>query len=484
MKILLKLIYRAGDIVDVQPVLALFLGGALLAVFLHTFLRKPAPAEASTTSLVWTLYHHATSLAWSLTLVALLLGALSLLRSYLRQTLAAFQHDHGRVTAANYNAVQTIWGPEQVQRGLHVELFYDEEVTERIEFEDLSKPAIIRKKMVRNDVTSNPFIAESHRVSLRQNPRRKGSAFYGGYDTDCHFSWRLKSPADRPVKCLLKFPLPSAGAMYDGLTASLDGRDVLPSMQLKDGTLLLSRELAPGQALDLAISFTSRGMSSWYFQVREAREIRDFTLSLTLPDLAKARLNFPEGCMTPTQIAATTDRHGSVLTYRLDHAISDKGMGISLPTLPQPGAATGAILAETERAWLFVYAMLVLGLVLAGIPHAVLLAILFGAVSACIYGLTGELSDFLPNFPGAALLILAPLFLLLAGLLVRSGAAGGKLLALQLLLFGLLYPALAGLDSDRQALYFDICAIVFIAAAAWQLARKVGIAETLTPAHA
>ena len=40
--------------------------------------------------------------------------------------------------------------------------------------------------------------------------------------------------------------------------------------------------------------------------------------------------------MTPGNIQPTADGQGSVLTYRLDHAISNKGMGISLPTLPQP----------------------------------------------------------------------------------------------------------------------------------------------------
>ena len=42
--------------------------------------------------------------------------------------------------------------------------------------------------------------------------------------------------------------------------------------------------------------------------------------------------------MTPTDIKSTADGLGSVLTYRLDHAISNKGMGIALPNLPQPGA--------------------------------------------------------------------------------------------------------------------------------------------------
>jgi hypothetical protein len=275
------------------------------------------------------------------------------------------------------------------------------------------------------------------------------------------------------LNSILKFPLPAVGAMYDDLSATLNGKDVLPQMQLKDGALLLPRDLKPNETLDLSIAFKSRGMSFWYFQVKEAREIRDFTLTLTLADLPKARLNYPEGCMTPTAIKPTANNQGCVLTYRLDHAISSKGMGISLPTLPQPGATTNAVLDEVERGWLLIFAMLVLGLTLAGANHAPLLSILFAAAAACAYGLLADFSDFLFGFWGTAALILLPMFALLAWLLLRVAPAFGKALALQLLLFGILYPSVAGLDADRQTLYFNLCALTFLALTAWPLAGKL-----------
>jgi len=469
--VLFKLIGRASDLVDVQPVIALFLGGALLAVFLTTvFHSKPDTGPDARFGVFWTLYRQLTRVLWALLLVTFLLGALSLLRVYLHQTLAGFQRSHGRVTQANYNAVQTIWGAEQDQGELQLEIFHEEQVTERIESEDLTKPAVLRKKTVRHNLTANPFVAARHEVTLRQNARKKGSALYGGYETACRFTWRLKNPANRDLNSILKFPLPAATAMYDDLSATLNGQDILSQMQLKDGALLLTRELKANEALELSIAFKSRGMTFWYFQVKEPREIRDFTLTLNLPDLPKARLNYPEGCMTPTAIRATTNNQGCVLSYRLDHAISSKGMGISLPTLPQPGATTNAVLAEVERGWLLIFAMLVLGLTLAGADRAPLLSILFAAGSACAYGLLGDFSDLLFGFWGTAALILLPMFVLLAWLLLRVAPAFGKGLALQLLLFGILYPSVAGLDAARQTLYFNLCALIFLALAAWQLA--------------
>ncbi|MDB6123193.1 MAG: hypothetical protein JWQ71_2186 [Pedosphaera sp.] len=398
-QLLSKLLGRAGDLSDVQPLIALFLGGALLAVFLSVmFHRKSKSSESGSPNLLWTLYVQAGLLLWALFMVIFLVGGMSTLRSYLRQTVANFQRNHGRITEANYNAVQTIWGEEQDQGELKADLYYEEEVTERIESEDITKPAVLRKKTLRHTITSNPFVSAKHQVELRQNARKKGSALYGGYETKCRFTWKLKNPTDRPLSSNLKFPLPASGAMYDDLSATLNGKDVLAEMQLKEAALILPRELKPGEELDLQIGFKSRGMSFWYLQVKEAREIRDFTLTLVLPDLAKVRLNYPEGCMTPTEIRPTADGQGSVLVYRLDHAISNKGMGISLPTLPQPGETTKAVLGETERSWLLIFAMLVLGLTLASVKHAVLISLLFGAGTALGYGLLGDFSDLLFGF--------------------------------------------------------------------------------------
>jgi len=473
--ILLKLLGRASDLADVEPLLALFLGAALLAVFLSAFRKSRSnPDPSGKSSLLWTLYGHFTRLSMALMLVALLVAAISVLRIYLRQAVANFQRTHGRVTQANYNAVQTIWGAEQEQGELKVEIYTDEEVTERIESEDLTKPAVLRKKIVRHPVTANPFVTARHEVVLKQNPRKKGSAYYGGYETVCRFSWKLNNPAGTPQKCNLVFPLPAAGAMYDDLSATLNGKDMLPQMQLKDATLMLARELQPNEALDFRIAFKSRGVSFWYFQVREAREIRDFLLTLTLPDLPKGKLNYPGGCMTPTDIQTTTNAQGSLLTFRLDHAISNQGMGVALPALPQPGEITNAVLGETERAWLFIFAMLALTLTVAQVRHTVLLTILFGAATAFAYGLLGDFSDLLFGFVGTAVLIMIPFLLVLAKLLTRlTTGVAIKALALQFLIVGILYPCAAGLDAGRQTLYLNLCAVDSLVFTAWVLASRL-----------
>lgn len=467
-----SLLGRAADLARTQPLIALCLGGALLALFLHAWMRH-APHGPRESSMAWTIYRQFGRAILAISLVLLLLQSFAVLRTHLRRSVAQFEQTHGRVTEANYNAVQTIWGAEQTQRELAFQVYYEEEITERTEFEDPAKPAIIRKKTVRRNVVGNPFVSASHQVTLRQNPRKKGSALYGGYETSCKFTWKLKSPADRSTKGLLRFPLPAQGAMYDELTATLNGQDVLPRTELSDAALVLARDLAPGEELDFAISFKSRGMSQWYFQVQEQREIRDFTLALTLPDLPRARLNYPEGCMSPSEIAATGDGRGSVLNYRLDHAISHKGMGIALPTLPQPGAATCAVLNEAERGWMLMVALLLLAATLQQVRHGPLFVVLMAVAMALAFAFLGDFSDLLFGFWGTAALVFAPLVLFLCWLarLLIGGLTGGGA-AVLLAIFGIIYPAAAGLDPDRQNLYLHLCVFAFLAFATWILTAK------------
>src|SRR5882672_7085470 len=156
--ILFRILGRASDLTNVEPVIALFLGAAFLAVFFAMSLQfTPQWASRRRASLLWTLYEHGLRALGALFHVTLLIVAVSVLRIYLRQAANHFQQTHGRITQANYDAVQTIWGAEQEQGDLKVEIYTDEEVTERFEPEDVTKPAVLRKKIVRHPVTANPF---------------------------------------------------------------------------------------------------------------------------------------------------------------------------------------------------------------------------------------------------------------------------------------------------------------------------------------
>jgi hypothetical protein len=455
---------RVSSSLGAQPLFTLLLGAALAAVFLSAALRTDAAP-----SLPWAVWTRLGRFAWAATLVGLLLGAAMGLSSYLDRTAASFRHDHGRVTEANQDAVRTIWGPEQTQGDLNVALRWEEEQLERLESEDPTKPTVTRKRKATHIIDENPFVSARHAVTLRQSPRKKGPAVYPGYTTDCKFTWRLRNPASREVKAALRFPLPAAGAMYDDLAVTLNGASVRERLRVRANALELEQPLQPGEEFSCEVSFKSRGLSYWYFQVREPREIRDLELKLILPDTPGKSLNYPEGCMTPTEI--TDAGRGSVLTYRLDRALSHKGMGIEIPKLTQPGELASAVLDEVRKGWVLLFAALLLGGTLAECKHTVLVALLVGAAVAFAFALLGDFCDTPLGFWGTGAVVVLPMFGLLAISIRR--AAPGNLLVFELVAFGLLYPLLAGLDDKRQLLYLNLSAVLFLAVTAWQLARRL-----------
>jgi len=458
---------RASASLGAQPLFTVLLGAALAAVFLQAMLKTDTAP-----SLPWAVWTRLGRFVWATTLVALLLGAAMGLSNYLDRTAASFRHDHGRVTEANLDAVRTIWGPEQAQGELSVALRWEEEQLERLESEDPTKPTVTRKRKLTHTVDENPFVNARHAVTLRQSPRKKGPAVYPGYTTECKFTWRLRNPATRDVTAVLRFPLPATSAMYDDLAVGLNGTSVRDRLRIRSNALELEQLLKPGEEINYEVSFKSRGLSFWYFQVREPREIRDLELKLTLPDTPTKSLNYPEGCMTPTEVVDAG--HGSVLTYRLDRALSNKGMGIEIPKLTQPGELASAVLDEVRKGWVLLFAALLLGGTLAGCKHTALLTAFVAAAVAFAFALLGDFSDTPLGFWGTGAIVVLPIFVLLLVALRRTlPGAEGNALMLELAGFGLLYPVLAGLDDKRQLLYLNLSAVLFLAIAAWQLTRRL-----------
>jgi len=483
MEFIQQIFSQAQDVVSREPFISLALAAALAAVMITTLTRARENIRSAAGADPWrSLGTRAAQFVRSAVLVVALVGVVFVLKNYLNGAVAEFRRTHGRVSEANYDAVQTIWGPEQNQQELTAQFGYDEEVTERTEFDDPDKPAIIKKTIEHRAVACNPFVSARHEITLRQNPRRKGSAIYPGYQTQCRFTYKLAYTGDHDAQATLRFPLPSAAMVCNDLSVTLNGQSVLDRLQVSDGALVLALDAPKGWTGDLDIRFNSRGVSFWYFQITEARVIRDFALTLHLPDLPKDRLNYPEGCMTPTVITPTADGRGCDLVYQLENAVSSKGMGIALSQPAQPGTTMNAVLTEASTAWTLLFAAVLSALTLAGAPRAILLSVLLGAATAFGYGLLGNFHDILFGFWGSAAVILAPLLLFLGWLLARAvPGPEGNLIGLLPLVFGGLYPCLAGMDPEREMLYLNVCAALLLALTAWQILRRTSNPKAPAP---
>lgn len=454
---------------DRQPDLALMLGAAA-AVFWLRWLQLHA--ATLTVERFWQNLVLRTGLALGATaLTTALICAHAGLRGYLQSVDRNFSAHHGRITEANRRAVETIWGQPQRQADLSVWIGYDEEVEERVQAAELDKPDIIHKIKKHTAVTDNPFRQERHQIRLNANPRRKGSAMYAGYETDCRFYWKMANPAARDTEITLSLPLPAADAVYFDLAATWNGVDVLPQVRFDDNCLILRRNLAAHEAFDFHVAFRSRGLETWYFQNDNLRELRDFELTVDLTDIPLADLNYPEGCMTPTEAAAAGA--GSRLLYRLDHTLSAKGMGVALPKLEQPGQALSGILSEAPRGWTLFFALLWLGLTVAGGRGSGFMTLVCSIPIAFGYGLMADWTDAGLDWYWAFLLAVMPFVgLTVAVVRRRLGPVDGWILAAPLTLMAVGYPLGAGLDDGRFMMYRNLAGLLFLGTVVWLAVRR------------
>jgi hypothetical protein len=204
-------------------------------------------------------------------------------------------------------------------------------------------------------------------------------------------------------------------------------------------------KMKPHQRSQVVITYTSRGMDYFYYQIPVQREIKNFSLTLTVDRLPVSLLNYPDGVITPTDIQPTADGQGSILTWNLDRAITTAGMGVALYPPEQPGAQVLRVLVLSPYALTLLGAMLALTLLIWGLQVRFVDLALLSAVYTMQFLLMAAISDYFFGFWGS-LLAGAALTMFLSFLLFRKLPSRPLRMVIYILVafFTILYP-LSGL---------------------------------------
>ncbi len=427
----------------------------------------------------------ATSFAVVRSLVGLaVLGALSL---YLVAQGREFAATHGRVSETNLRSVQSIWGRAQAQRELRVWHSIEEVQVTRVSEEGecdgqleaaaaAGKPVRVLRKKVKRTVPQNSILSTSGRVAIGMNYRKKGSAFYTTYENECRFAYEVKNFHGAATEASFSFPLAS-GCIFDGLRVLVDGEDVSSRLSYPGGSIDWTMAMQPGQVAKVEVSYRSRGMDSFYYQVTEEREIRSLALTIELADVAADRLNYPDGCITPTSVAPLGAGGGCRLEWTLANAISTRGMGVALPKRDQPGDSMARLLAGAPLGLVLLLGAWLATKLLTRRPVELLPAVLIAAAYTLLHTAAAPLADTLVGFYGA-LAIMVPL----AAGLVAALEGRGMALAL-FLFFALVYPVTSVAepvvlrDLLRQGVFVLLLAYAVLLAV---VGRRAGLAAGCT----
>jgi len=450
---------RAHNWAAAAPWIAALMAFGAIVVFWAAFTRR-RPTEARPGFWPWLQAVLEASVAAGL-FMAILWGV----RLQLNHVERSFRREHGRITEANLRSVRSIWGRPHVQQGLEVDHTVVVSVQEELPRRYPDEPPRFITKQVTRDIEQNSIIKTRGTVTIAMNYRRKGSANYTCFEDECDFLYEVKNFADCETTANFRFPMSFGQSLFLDFQVSVDGEDYSNRLSFRGNDVCWSMAMVPEQQARVEVRYRSRGMETWYYQISKAEEIRDFRLSMNLPDVAQDRLNYPEGCLTPTEIKPTADRRGTVLTWALDRAITTRGMGVDLPDAPQPGNLVARVLQYAWRGGMLLLVGLVVSVLNTGIRAGLLRLGVIGGAYCAEFMLLAALSDFRPGFVGA-LAIGVSVALLLSLLALRWPAgAWGIAPACVVGFFVLVYPLLALPHTLAAALVAvaDIGLVVYLA---------------------
>lgn len=421
-------------------------------------------------------------LAQAIVLPLLFFAILWGVRVSLARTEYDFRRQHGRVSETNLSSVESIWGRPHVQRDLTVYHTYQVPVTEEVR--DQLGRIVTRTHMETREAPQNSITRTRGEVTLTRSERQKGSAKYPGFTLDCRFEYTVQNFADRRTDARYDFPLSPEQTMFDGFTVLVNDQDMSSKLQFDPYDVTWTLPMEPGQINHVRITYRSRGLERFYYQVSDVREIRDFLLTLHLPDIPLKDVNYPEGCITPTTRVA--DGRGAVLTWQLDRALTTRGMGIALPEPEQPGATVARVLRVAWHAGMLLLVTVVITAIALGLGFNALRAALLAAIFVGECMLLAAVSDYLPHFWLAYLLAVIPA--VLAGALVVGGRRAPLPLLALILVFMAGAPLLALFPDVMPSLLLglDVLTVLYLAALGIAALRRKPLQEhpqDVTPAQ-
>jgi hypothetical protein len=379
---------------------------------------------------------------------AMFVGLLWAFRMLLNDNMKTFYATHGSLSDVSRSSAWSIWGRPHTQVELTVSHSHEVEVQEELPRADITQPPVYRTVTQRQIVPQNSIAGFVGDVQMRLSEREKGYALYSGYIVDVTLRYDIVNDSPIETDADFTFPLSNGQTLFENFIITMDDRDLSSDLRFGDDTISWTTVMKPYQESTVVITYSSRGMDYFYYQIPIQREIKNFSLTLTVDRLPVSLLNYPDGVITPTQIEPTADGNGSILTWELDRAITVAGMGVALVQPEQPGAQVLRVLVLSSYALSLLGAMLALTMLIWGIPIRFLDLALVLAVYTMQFLLMAAISDYFFGFWGS-LLVGAALTLFLSFLLFRKLPDRPLRLIIYVLIafFTIIYP-LSGLMTE------------------------------------
>ncbi len=208
---LIHIIGRFFNWMEFEPAIGIMMVVAALVLFVKAYNKNGAFQPA-------TLWEWMRRLIEAASVALLFLGLLWAFRVILNDNYVDFRKTHGRISEANYESVKRIWGAPHVQRELHIVHYTGRTVKEEIPREDPSKPPLYRMRTETVEVEQNSILGARGDIELTPNRRKKGSAYYNGFDLKVYLAYDVRNNSPETTEAHFSFPVYPEHMLFENFT--------------------------------------------------------------------------------------------------------------------------------------------------------------------------------------------------------------------------------------------------------------------------
>ncbi len=236
--------------------------------------------------------------------------------------------------ASSSNRVASTWGTAQNQAPPTAS--FKTQVQKKQETLENGKKVV--KTVTEEFVTPLPLESSNIDVNLDLQHRQKGLLWYSTYKVGFSGVYGFRNSSDKEQTVDFQLQFPTAKAIYDNLTFTVDGNSV--PIKNHENAAVTSFKVAAGKTAQLAVSYSSQGLNEWRYSFGSAdvAQVKDFYLRMktNFKDI-----DFPENTLSPSEKTETSG--GWDLNWSYRSLLSGYQIAMVMPEKLQPGPLAGKI---------------------------------------------------------------------------------------------------------------------------------------------
>jgi hypothetical protein len=206
-----------------------------------------------------------------------------------------------------------------------------------------------------------PPATSNVKVKLSYEPKKKGLLRYRTYLVTFEGDYTIANSTPITQTFYVNFQFPAPNASYENFSFRL-GEIASTKSATASAGVTEAITLPPGASAPLQVAYRSRGLDRWGYSFGDATRIRNYSLVMST-DFAE--IDFPPGTASPDQ--RTRIGEGWRLAWNYPDVIGAQAIGMTMPSLLNPGPVATRITFFAPVSLLFFFAVLIIVGLLRGV---------------------------------------------------------------------------------------------------------------------